>query len=219
MDTDVVILQPYDAVFPGGGGSPTKIEAIPRDGAVAAPENSVIPFPKRRHPFIAAALNNFMENYNGTVWGNNGPRVIKRTVWERQDLVCKGRVRDEVLGKWKKDKNDGDIFPQRSLQEVSENGGDKNELRTSAVNRPGSKRCVTVLDKKVIQPIGWRKWYDYCVSKKSPTGRKAEQMLETSYAAHLNNKLTGGILEQGDSVYIKGSVCDLLMTKYCKVCS
>jgi hypothetical protein len=217
MDTDVILLQPYDGVVPGGGGSPNKAEPIPRDGAVAAPENNVIPFPKPGHPFIAAALNNFMAHYNGTVWGNNGPRVIKRILWDRQDLVCKGRTWNEVLTKWTKEQHRFGGINRRRLKAARGRGDVRRELPSE--NRSyNSKRCVTVLDKKVIQPIGWRKWYDHCISKNSPTGSRAKLLLEAAYAAHLNNKLTGGIFERGDTVYTKGSVCDLLMTRFCNVC-
>ena len=87
----------------------------------------------------------------------------------------------------------------------------------------GGSTVFKTPDKKIIQPIGWRKFYSCCVSKKSPTGSKAKALLGKAYAAHLNNRLTGGMFDdvhegRGRQTYIKGSACDLLMNKYCTVC-
>jgi len=223
MDTDVIILRSHDEAFAGGGGgsggrNASAVALLPKDGAIAAPENNVIPFPKPHHPFVAAALNNFMLNFNGTVWGNNGPRVLKRTAWERPDLVCEGKIKDIVFAKWEKQ------LKGETLAAIDMTPGRSEKLKRNLnENVQDVARCVTILDKKVIQPIGWRKWYQYCVSKKSPTGSKAKALLGKAYAAHLNNRLTGGMFDdvhEGSDrqTYIKGSACDLLMNKYCTVC-
>ena len=221
MDTDVIILRSHDEPFAGGcGGSGSSkqkrnasaIEALPKDGAIAAPENNVIPFPKPNHPFVAAALNNFMRHFNGTVWGNNGPRVLKRTAWERPDLVCEGEIKDKVFTSWAKQ------LKEEPVADMEPRPG------SGAKGKEDSGRCVTILDKKKIQPIGYKRWYDYCISsKKSPTGKKAEALLERAYASHLNNKLTGGLFDdqhEGSDrqTYLRGSACELLMNKYCSVC-
>ena len=229
MDTDVIILRSYDEAFAGGGGgsgavkekrNASAIEPLPKDGAIAVPENNVIPFPKPHHPFVAAALNNFMRHFNGTVWGNNGPRVLKRTAWERPDLLCEGDIKDIVFAKWAKQLKE---HPMADME--SKPGSDarvKKDRNTNAKEDGG--RCVTLLDKKTIQPIGYRKWFEYCVAKKSPTGGKAEVLLERAYASHLNNRLTGGLFDdqhEGSDrqSYVEGSACDLLMNNYCTVCS
>ena len=223
MDTDVIILRSHDEAFAGGGGgsggrNASVIAPLPSDGVIMAPENNVIPFPKPRHPFVAAALNNFMLNFNGTVWGNNGPRVLKRTAWERPDLVCEGKIKDIVFAKWEKQ------LKGETLAAIDMKQGRFEKLKRNLnENVQDVARCVTILDKKVIQPIGWRKWYQYCASKKSPTGSKAKALLGKAYAAHLNNRLTGGMFDdvhEGSDrqTYIKGSACDLLMNKYCTVC-
>ena len=224
MDTDVIILRSHDEAFAGGGGgsggslesrNASAVAPLPKDGAGAFPENNLIPFPRQHHPFVAAALNNFMFNFNGTVWGNNGPRVLKRTAWERPDLVCEGKIKDTVFAKWEKQLKEGPVSGMEKKPGSSKKL--KRNLDEDAV------RCVTVLDKKVIQPIGWRKFYQCCVSKKSPTGSKAKALLGRAYAAHLNNRLTGGLFDdmhEGSDrqTYVKGSACDLLMNKYCTVC-
>lgn len=223
MDTDVIVLRSHDEPFAGGGGGSgavkenrdaSAMEPLPKDGAIAAPENNVIPFPKPHHPFIAAALNNFMRHFNGTVWGNNGPRVLKRTAWERPDLLCEGEIKDKVFASWEKQ------LKEEPMADMEPKPGSSKNERGKDVSR-----CVTILDKKVIQPIGWKRWFDYCISpKKSPTGSKAEALLERAYASHLNNKLTGGLFDdqhEGSDrqTYVVGSACDLLMNKYCTVCS
>ena len=228
MDTDVIILRSHDEAFAGGGGgsgdsrvsrNTSAVAPLPKDGAIAAPENNVIPKFKPHHPFVAAALNNFMLNFNGTVWGNNGPRVLKRTAWERPDLVCEGEIRDEVFVKWEKQLKQEPV----DGMEIMKPGREEKVKRNLNENDQDAARCVTVLDKKIIQPIGWRKFHSYCVSKKSPTGSKAKALLGKAYAAHLNNRLTGGMFDdvhEGSDrqTYIKGSACDLLMNKYCTVC-
>ena len=227
MDTDVIILRSHDEAFAGGGeGSGGSFEnrnasavvPLPKDGAIAAPENNVLPFSKPHHPFVAAALNNFMLNFNGTVWGNNGPRVLKRTAWERPDLVCDGKMKDTVFAKWEEQLKEEAVAGMEMKP-----GSSKKVKRNLNENTQDAARCVTVLDKKVIQPIGWRKFYQCCVSKKSPTGSKAKALLGRAYAAHLNNRLTGGLFDdihEGSDrqTYVKGSACDLLMNKYCTVC-
>ena len=229
MDTDVIILRSHDEAFAGGGGgsgavkeerNASAIEPLPRDGAIAAPENNVIPFPKPHHPFVAAALNNFMRHFNGTVWGNNGPRVLKRIAWERPDLVCEGAIKDKVLASWEKQLKEepvADMEPKPGSTVRLKNDG-------NAKLKENDGRCVTILDKKTIQPIGWKRWFDYCVSKKSPTGGKAEVLLERAYASHLNNRLTGGLFDDqrkgsDRQTYVKGSACDLPMNAYCTICS
>ena len=148
--------------------------------------------------------------------------MLKRTAWERPDLVCEGEIKDKVFANWAKQLKEEPVAGMGSKP-----GPSAKEKRHVPVERKGKEdtgRCVTMLDKKTIQPIGWRKWYNYCVSeKKSPTGSKAKVLLEGAYASHLNNKLTGGLFDdhhEGSDrqTYVKGSACDLLMNKYCTVC-
>ena len=229
MDTDVIILRSYDEAFAGGGGgsgavkeerNASAIEPMPRDGAIAAPENNIIPFPKPHHPFVAAALNNFIRHFNGTVWGNNGPRVLKRTAWERPDLVCEGAIKDKVFASWAKQLKEEPVADM----EPKPGSGVRLKKDGNGKAKEDASRCVTILDKKTIQPIGWKRWFDYCVSKKSPTGGKAEVLLNRAYASHLNNRLTGGLFDdqhEGSDrqTYVKGSACDLLMNAYSTICS
>ena len=224
MDTDVIILRSHDEAFAGGGGgsggrNASAIAPLPKDGAIAAPENNVVWMPKPHHPFVAAALNNFMLNFNGTVWGNNGPRVLKRTAWERPDLVCEGKIKDMAFAKWEKQLKEEPV----AGMEIMNPGRSEKVKRNLNETDQNVARCVTVLDKEVIQPIWWSKWYDYCVSKKSPTGSKAKALLGKAYAAHLNNRFTGGLFDdmhEGSDrqTYVKGSACDVLMNEYCTVC-
>lgn len=198
MDTDMIFLRPH-------------LGSIPSDGAITVPENAVLHFPRPRHPFLAAALNNLMANYDGNDWGCNGPRVLKRTVMERLDLVCKGSGRKSVKKRIKKGQAKKLGVKVMKEHPLVMNGN-------SSWISHDQERCVTVLDNaKVFFPVSWTDWDEVCrTNGKSPTGKDAEKILSGSYAVHLNNKFTGKYLEMGD--YVSGSVCEIAMTKFCNVC-
>jgi len=49
---------------------------------------SAMIFRKPGNLFLAASLNNFVQYYNGRDWGNNGPRVFRRTSVSHSHLIC-----------------------------------------------------------------------------------------------------------------------------------
>ena len=47
--------------------------------AETKPNNAILNFPEK-HPFIKAALDEFMSSFDGSIWGHNGPKLITRTI-------------------------------------------------------------------------------------------------------------------------------------------
>jgi len=103
LDTDVVLVSPLVEEFDVAGAPSsgkdgdqqssrihrkglTVDNAMSRDGG--SYHCAVMKFTKAGNHFLAAAIDNFFQNYNGIEWGNNGPRVFKRTTLAHPHLVC-----------------------------------------------------------------------------------------------------------------------------------
>jgi len=49
---------------------------------------AVMKFTEPGNPFLAAVLSDFLQNYNGTAWGHNGPQAYGRAAAANPELVC-----------------------------------------------------------------------------------------------------------------------------------
>ena len=182
MDTDVVVVRPFPADMDDAASGGAKGRSI---------HNAVLRFREPGSVFISAAINNFLENYDGLTWGNNGPSVFRRTASAHPELVCRG---------------DGQHNLTRAEGTVAGGAG-------------GRPDCwLTIWPAEVFAPVGWRDWEDACaVPGESPVGRDADRLARDSIAVHMNNQMTGPLLR--DTGFVSGSLCDKLLNDYCVVCS
>lgn len=173
LDTDVILIKPLDDFDNAVAGSKGK-----------SIHCAVLRFTKPGNTYLAAAINNFMEHYDGERWGNNGPSAFRRTAQDHLEMVCPGEV-----------------GLARKVEATKEG------------------RCyVNILPASTFAPVGWRDWEDICSRpEKSPVDDEARALLKHSYAVHLNNQITGPLFSKVG--YVKGSVCHMVLTQYCKVCS
>ena len=59
---------------------------------------AVMKFTQPGNHFLAAAISNFLQNFDGTKWGVNGPVAFGRTAEEHPELVCADDNRDHFFG-------------------------------------------------------------------------------------------------------------------------
>lgn len=202
LDTDVILVRPLvvvvaeeDAAQQQDGGSLAHDNAMAHDGRTF--HCAVMKFLVPGNHFLAAGIDNFLQNYNGNDWGNNGPRVFHRTSVAHPELICPDLVEDE-----------GALTIVKSTTTTTTTDSDH---RNSCWMQP--------LPAASFQPVPWRQWGKYCFTPgSSPVGAEAASILEAPgvYAAHLNNHLTGEGLEA--QLYVAGSVCDILLHKFCITC-
>jgi Alpha 1,4-glycosyltransferase conserved region/Glycosyltransferase sugar-binding region containing DXD motif len=204
LDTDVILVRPLvpttfrppqrelsrDTFQPRDSADETGLaldNAMARDGRSF--HNAVMKFMQPGNPLLAAAITDFVQNYNGTVWGNNGPRVFRRTSMAHMSMLCpdldssKARTNDGRLGTESKQKPDCWLQP---------------------------------LPAESFQPVPWRQWGDYCFDRqKSPVHAKAVRIVTAPgvYAIHMNNHIFGEALEKG--MYVADSVCDHVLHAFC----
>ena len=101
LDTDVILVRPMVTVVEPSNGNNIENRAkndvtdnnglnvdnvMARDGKSF--ECAVMKFLHPKNVFLGHAINNFILNYNGTQWGNNGPRVFGRTSKAMPYLLC-----------------------------------------------------------------------------------------------------------------------------------
>jgi hypothetical protein len=84
--------------------------------------------------------------------------------------------------------------------------------------KPKDGKChVNILAGNTFAPVRWRDWEETCSDpKKSPVDKKARAIFKHSYAVHLNNQVTGPLLAKVG--YVRGSVCEMVLSDFCKVC-
>lgn len=171
LDTDVILTRSIDSIDNVVAGSKSK-----------SIHCAVLRFTNPGNTYLAATIQNFMEHYNGEVWGNNGPSAFRRTAEEHPELVCPG-----------------DIGLARNA------------------NPKGGKCYVNILAGSTFAPVRWRDWEETCSDpKKSPVDEDARAIFKHSYAVHLNNQVTGPLLATVG--YVRGSVCEMVLSDFCKVC-
>lgn len=171
MDTDVILARSIDSIDNVVAGSKSK-----------SIHCAVLRFTEPGNTYLAATIQNFISNYNGEKWGNNGPSAFRRTAEEYPELLCPGDV----------------------------------GLARNA--KPKSDDCqVHILAGSTFAPVRWRDWEETCSNpEKSPVGKEAKAIFKHSYAVHLNNQITGPLLAEVG--YVKGSVCDMVLSDYCNIC-
>lgn len=54
--------------------------------------------------------------------------------------------------------------------------------------------------------------------KEKPDRTQGQTTVGEVICCSFEQQIDWGVVRTGDNVYVKGSVCDLLMTKYCDVC-
>jgi Alpha 1,4-glycosyltransferase conserved region/Glycosyltransferase sugar-binding region containing DXD motif len=199
LDTDVILVRPLvpttsrpqelspDTSESTESGDETGLavdNAMARDGRSF--HNAVLKFMQPGNPLLAAAITDFVLNYNGTVWGNNGPRVFRRTSMAHMSMICP------------------------DLESTTSDG----RLVDESKQKPDC--WLQPLPAESFQPVPWRQWGDYCFDRqKSPIHEKAVRIVTTPgvYAIHMNNHIFGEALEEGR--YVVGSVCDHVLHAFC----
>jgi Glycosyltransferase sugar-binding region containing DXD motif/Alpha 1,4-glycosyltransferase conserved region len=195
LDTDVILVRPLAAMEQSFVAQNADVNdglildnTMARDGKSF--HNAVMKFLQAGNPFLAAAIDDFVQNYNGTVWGNNGPRVFRRTSTTHSSWICPDKV-------------DSSSFPTAPAA-------------TTATHDKSNACWLQPLPAEAFQPVPWRRWVDYCFDRKtSPVGDEAVDLVRAPgvYAIHLNNHLIGDALE--DERYIRDSVCDHVLHAFC----
>jgi len=211
LDTDVVLVRPLvagrtrstysDSITVAKDKQP---QGLALDNTISKGfQNAVLKFLTPGNHFLAAAIDNFFSNYNGTEWGNNGPRVLKRTYHAHPELIC---PHGDDKKKERHDKTENDTA---STTRTKGDSGDDD-----------SNKCwVNPVPSRSFQPVQWNRWGPYCfVGDNVPVGDQAKQIIAPAevYAVHLNNQITGPSLER--EKYRAGSLCDLVMHQFCVVC-
>ncbi|XP_068231194.1 alpha-1,4-N-acetylglucosaminyltransferase-like isoform X1 [Palaemon carinicauda] len=141
---------------------------------------------EKNHEFIKRAITNFLENFNSTLWANNGPgvvtRVMKEFCQESRDLEAK-------------------IF--------SEKKGHKDRSKKWKKKQPKPEPCggVKVIQPHLIYPLYYREWRFIF----KPGFGERFLKVSTAYALHIWNKLSVDSTPQlGD-----GSIYDVTAKKFC----
>jgi Alpha 1,4-glycosyltransferase conserved region/Glycosyltransferase sugar-binding region containing DXD motif len=191
LDTDVVLVRPIVSTTGTADGGLHLDNVMARDGKSF--HCAVMKFLKKGNVFLGTAINNFLQNYDGTDWGNNGPRVFRRTSKEHPELVC----------------NDVSDAPTQSIS-----------MSSPVSDTTNDAACwLQPLPSESFQPVPWREWVQYCFHEElSPTGSAAQEIVMAPgvYAVHLNNLITGDAIEV--RAYMKGSICDYVLNYFCIIC-
>jgi Alpha 1,4-glycosyltransferase conserved region/Glycosyltransferase sugar-binding region containing DXD motif len=82
LDTDVVLLNHILAANP----ALDNVMGRHKDGKKF--HNAVMKFTQPGNPFLAAVLDDMFLHYNGTKWGNNGPKAFGRTALSHPEMIC-----------------------------------------------------------------------------------------------------------------------------------
>ena len=208
LDTDVVLVRPLVPTEPLNEidakshaimeNTVTDNEALFVDNVMARDnekfECAVMKFMQPGNIFLGHALNNFLQHYNGTVWGNNGPSVFGRVSEEMPHLLCAEPF---------------DFVAPSSIGNTSFNDNDTNRDTCYMQPLPGT----------AFQPVPWWEWKDYCYENdKSPVGIEARNIIgkPNVYAVHMNNHIFGSELEK--NAFVPNSVCDITLKNFCILC-
>ena len=210
LDTDVVLVRPLVVVgrtsstdSDSSAATEEQPQGLALDNTISKGfNNAVLKFLTPGNHFLAAAIDNFILNYDGVTWGNNGPRVLRRTYRAHPELIC----------------------PHGDDKKKERNGKTEDDTASTTMTKgdsgDDSNKCwVNPVSSKSFQPVQWNRWGPYCfVGDDVPVGDRAKQIIEPAevYAVHLNNQITGPFLEREE--YRPGSLCDLVMRQFCVVC-
>ena len=173
---------------------------------------AVMKFTQPRIRFLAAAISNFLQNFDGTKWGVNGPVAFGRTAEEHPELVCADDNRDHF--------SDGDFGgdPGDNHDEGSSREWVSAVVTNGLVNLPSShSNCsLNPLPNEAFAPVSWKTWDEVCFRDGSLQQDQARALIARSFAVHLNNRKTGSKLQNME--YRRGSLCDVVLSSFCKVC-
>ena len=213
LDTDVILVRPMVVVddeptsnndnMNGNSNNNTVTDnhGLDVDNVMARDGNSfecaVMKFVTPGNLFLGHAINNFIRHYNGVDWGNNGPRVFGRTSKEMPHLLCPEPYN----------------YTTTTVTTVA------SPKSTNTINPP-LPCSMQPLPCESFQPVPWRTWLTYCFdTKKSPVGRNATMIVSRPnvYAVHMNNHIFGTEIEK--HIYVKNSICDIVLTKFCILCT
>lgn len=205
FDTDVILISRVLASHP-------KLDNVMgRHSDGRKFHNAAMKFTTLRNRFLAATLNNMMENFDGLKWGNNGPKAFGRTARAHPEMIC-----DE-------DKYD-------YLHEISTNSESQDRRSIDKkTNSTSTNECwVNPLPNEAFAPVSHKHWKEVCGLHSSsneesekensitPTYEEAQLLVTNSYVVHLNNKITGESIRRKG--YAKGSLCDVVLSNYCVLC-
>jgi Glycosyltransferase sugar-binding region containing DXD motif/Alpha 1,4-glycosyltransferase conserved region len=93
---------------------------------------------------------------------------------------------------------------------------DVSDTALSTVSTPCSMQPVP---EHSFQPVNLHRWAKHCLEADvSPIGDAAQRIVTEPgvYAVHFNNKIMGATLEAKS--YLKGTVCDFVLTNFCVLC-
>mmetsp|Transcript_11122 Transcript_11122/g.12737 ORF Transcript_11122/g.12737 Transcript_11122/m.12737 type:complete len:386 (+) Transcript_11122:118-1275(+) len=109
----LVILQKYGGFYMDADMLVINDPTILHDGVAQQSKgvynNAAFKFSQPNHPILNILIDDFIENYNGNKWGQQGPllfsRVLKRKIpctirRDNKELECKGIELDEPVKKW-----------------------------------------------------------------------------------------------------------------------
>ena len=198
IDTDVVLISHVLA------GDDRIDNAMGRHADGTKFHNAVMKFRKPGNRFLAATLNNMMTHFDGLKWGNNGPKAFGRTVQAHPELICA---------------DDNFDYLHDTTSTMKPHHHPSNNTNTTGT-------CwLNPLPNEAFAPVSYRKWKDVCglhssssddTSRPTPKYEQTQHLLVNSYVVHFNNKVTGSKI--GHQGYAKGSLCDVVLSKYCLLC-
>jgi hypothetical protein len=187
VDTDVVFLNDRLAT------DPRIDQAMGRHRDGSKFHNAVMKFSRPGNRFLAAVINNMIENYNGTKWGNNGPKAFGRTAKAWPDWVCP----EDTYG---------------YLHSTSSSLPTKESLP-----KEHDPDCyLTPIPNDAVAPFSYKEWDQVCFDENSPSYEQTKHRLDNSFVVHFNNKVTGSQI--GNKAYQRGSLCDHVLSSYCILC-
>lgn len=194
VDTDVVFINNILATDPRIDNAAGRH----KDGSKF--HNAVLKFTKPGNPFLAACLDSFLQHYNGTKWGNNGPKAFGRAAKEHPELVCEEDRYDYIHHR---------PFENSTSTKTASTGFSC----TGGID----KTCwLNPLPNEAFAPVSYKDWNDVCFSENSLPYEQSKHLLENSYVVHFNNKVTGGNF--GRQEYRDGSLCQHVLSSFCNLC-
>lgn len=185
--------------------------AMARDGGSF--HNAVLKFMDAGNLFLAAAINDFIQYYNGNVWGNNGPRVFRRISAKYPQMICPDLSKNSTTSGHTNTNREKTPSDQWWSKTNASNARMASQNDKEEDQQDDQRFCwMQPLPAEAFQPVPWRQWNDYCFDpRKSPVGDKAWNIVNAPgvYAVHFNNHLIGNALEA--KKYVPRSICDIVL--------
>ncbi|CAB9513686.1 Alpha 1,4-glycosyltransferase conserved region [Seminavis robusta] len=192
LDSDVVLINDRLAT------DPRIDQAMGRHRDGSKYHNAAMKFTQPGNRFLAAVINNMIEHYDGSKWGNNGPKAFGRTAKEHPQWVCPEDKYDYVFNPLSEDQ------PEMNTKKK----GKKQKHRTICY--------LTPFPNDTVAPFSYKDWDAVCFEHHSPRYKEIRHKLDHSFLVHFNNKKTEE--QMSKKAYKKGSLCDHVLSSYCVLC-